>query len=114
MQKTPEIRDNELYHLLREGNVKEFNERRAKGENCDLTGCDFRNLELQGLNADDLDLSNCYFRQADLRGIDFQKTNLRGASLHSATISGAYFPAPLKAAEIRNSVELGTRMRYEE
>jgi len=112
MSKTPEIKDDELYRLLREGEIEEFNTRRANGETCDLTGADFRSVDLRGLNAEGLDLSNCYFRMSNLRGIDFSKTRLQGASIHGAQISGTYFPTALDAREILLSLEHGTRMRY--
>ncbi len=111
---TPQIKDNELYRLLREGEIEEFNSRREKGESCDLQSADFRGVDLIGLNADGLDLSNCYFRMCNLRGIDFSSTRLEGASIHGAQISGAYFPAALEASEILLSLEHGTRMRYKE
>lgn len=109
----PLISDHPLYRLLREGKVEEFNQRVAAGEQVDLTGCDFRHLNLQGLNASGLDFSNSYFRQADLRGVDFTGcVSLDGASIHAAKISGVYFPPQLDAAEILLSLEHGTRMRY--
>lgn len=109
----PVIIDNPLYRLLRDGKVKEFNQRIANGEQVDLTGCDFRHLNLQGLNASGLDFSNSYFRQADLRGIDFSDCiSLEGASIHGAKISGVFFPGALDADEILLSLEHGTRMRY--
>lgn len=101
-----------MYLLLREGKVEEFNLRRAQGEACQLTGSDFRNLDLRGLNADGLDLSDGYFRQADLRGIDFSRARLEGASINHASISGVYFPRELSASEILMSWEHGARMRY--
>lgn len=109
---TPQIKTDELYRLLREGKIEEFNSRRENGENCDLKAADFRNVDLKGLNADGLDLSNCYFRMSNLRGIDFSKTILDGSSIHGAQISGVYFPAALSAEEILLSLEHGTRMRY--
>jgi uncharacterized protein YjbI with pentapeptide repeats len=62
-----------LYQLLREGNVKEFNQRKTQGEKLDLTSCDFRYLDLRGLAAAGSDFTGCYFRAADLRGVDFSK-----------------------------------------
>ena len=109
---TPEIKDDPMYQLLREGDVDEFNTRRAGGENCDLTGCDFRTLDLRKLHAKGLDLRNCYFRQADLRGVDLSGANMEGASINAAKISGAYFPPELSAEEIMLSLTHGTRMRY--
>jgi uncharacterized protein YjbI with pentapeptide repeats len=101
-----------LYQLLRDGNIKEFNQRKSQGETCQLTSCDFRHLDLRGLDALGIDLSNCYFRATDLRGIDFSNARLEGASINGSRISGAFFPAELTADEIMLSVNHGTRMRY--
>lgn len=109
----PVISDDPLYRLLREGKVEEFNQRVQAGEQVDLTSCDFRHLNLQGLDARGLDFSNSYFRQADLRGIDFSECiSMEGASIHAAKISGVYFPSQLTADEVTLSLEHGTRMRY--
>jgi len=113
MKSKPEIKnDDPLYRLLREGHINEFNESKARGERTDLTNCDFRGLDLRGMDADSLDLSSGYFRQADLRGIDFTNTILEGASIHATKISGTYFPKQLSADEITLSLTHGTRMRY--
>lgn len=109
---TANYSDSPMYLLLLEGKVDEFNQRRAQGEPCELAGCDFRNFDLRGLNADGLDLRNGYFRQADLRGVDFSNACLDGASISHARISGTYFPAQLPAQEVLMSWEHGTRMRY--
>jgi len=108
----PEIKDNELYRLLRDGKIEEFNTRRSNGEDCDLQGADFRSVDLTGIDANGLNLSNCYFRMSNLRGIDFSNTRLEGSSIHGAQISGVFFPAALDANEILLSLEHGTRMRY--
>jgi uncharacterized protein YjbI with pentapeptide repeats len=109
----PIISNNPLYRLLREGKIPEFNQRIAAGEKADLTGCDFRTCNLQGLDTKGLDLSGCYFRQADLRGVDFSECeSLEGASVHGAKISGVYFPKQLRADEILLSLQHGTRLRY--
>jgi len=108
----PKIISDPLYQLLREGNIKEFNTRKAKGETCDMRGCDFRALDLRDIQADGLDWSNCYFRQADLRGVDLRKTRMEGASINKASISGVFFPIELSGVEVLNSLEYGTRMRY--
>ncbi|MDH5518211.1 MAG: pentapeptide repeat-containing protein [Gammaproteobacteria bacterium] len=111
-QTAPEFKDNEMYRLLRDENIKQFNQRKEAGEACDLSGADFRNLVLSGINADGLNLSGCYFRGCDLRGIDFSNSQLQGASIHDAQISGVLFPDALSADEITLSLNHGTRMRY--
>ncbi len=111
----PIISHDPLYRLLRDGQIDQFNQRIKSGEVADLTGCDFRHMNLQGMIADNLDLSNCYFRQADLRGIDFRACkSLEGASIHGTKISGVYFPKALSADEITLSLQHGTRMRYKD
>ncbi|MCB1876901.1 MAG: pentapeptide repeat-containing protein [Chromatiales bacterium] len=112
MANGPEIKENPLYHLLRSGDIREFNRRKAAGEIPDLAGADLRGLDLRGMDADGVDFSNSYFRQSDLRGIDFSKANLEGASINGAKISGTLFPSQLRAEEINLSLTHGTRMRY--
>ncbi len=111
---TPRISNDPMYQLLREGKVKDFNDRRLLGETVDLTNCDFRNVDLRGLEAQGLDLSGSYFRQADLRGLDLSDCQLRGASINRAQVSGTLFPHSLSPQEILLSVQLGTRLRYSE
>ena len=106
-------RDDEMYQLLREEQIEEFNNRRANGEQCDLTHCDFRGLDLRGLNAKGLDFTGSYFRQTDLRGVNFAKSCLEECSINGAKISGVYFPKELPADEIMMSLTQGTRMRYQ-
>ncbi len=110
--KRPRTAGDAMYQLLRDGNIPEFNARKAKGEKTDLTHCDLRSLDLKGLDADGLDFSGSYFRQADLRGVDLSRSCLEGASLNKAQVSGAYFPLELTAEEIELSLTHGTRMRY--
>jgi uncharacterized protein YjbI with pentapeptide repeats len=108
----PSTYEDPLYRLLRDGNISEFNRRKAEGQRSDLTSCELRNLDLRGLDAAGLNFSNSHFREADLRGVDFSTARLEGASINDARISGAYFPAELTAEEIHLSVIYGTRMRY--
>jgi uncharacterized protein YjbI with pentapeptide repeats len=96
-----------LYQLLRDGNIKEFNRRKAQGERCDLTCCELRNLALRGLDASGLDFSNSYFRAADLRGIDFSTARLEGASINNAKISG-----PISARTPRRRNHAFRDLRY--
>jgi uncharacterized protein YjbI with pentapeptide repeats len=110
----PIVHQNELYDLLRAEQVDEFNKRKAAGQVTEhlLRGGDFRGLDLRNLDADGLDLSDAYFRGADLRGIDFSKAKLEGASFCQAHLSGCYFPKALSADELRLSLDLGVRVRY--
>ena len=104
--------EDSLFQLLRDGNVKEFNRRKGQQKSISMTDCDFRHLDLRGLDAEGIDFSNSYFRATDLRGIDFSKACLEGASLNSARISGVLFPAELAPQEIELSVNHGTRLGY--
>lgn len=108
----PTIKDDNLYDLLRRGEVERFNEARRAGASCDLCGADLRGADLRELDARGLDLGDAYLRQADLRGLDLREARLVGASIYGAKISGAYFPAELPAEEITLSLLHGTRMRY--
>ena len=108
---TPKIVNDEMYRLLREEKIEEFNRRRAAGEAVHFAGLDFRGLDLRGMNADNIVFSNGYFRQTDLRGVDLSTCRLDGASICNAKISGTYFPAYLSAQELMMSLTHGTRMR---
>lgn len=112
MAQIPEIKKDEMYRLLREGDMETFNKRLADGERPDLTNCDFRNVDLQGMEASDLAFTNSYFRQADLRGVDFSKCDMHGASIHGAKISGVFFPPAIDPYEIFMSYQYGIRLRY--
>ncbi len=109
----PKLSTDPMYQLLREGKITEFNARFEGGEKPDLSNCDFRNVDLRGLEVTKTDFSGSYFRQADLRGLDLSECNLEGASIHGAQISGMLFPKELSAQEILLSHQQGTRMRYE-
>lgn len=112
MGSMPRKLEHELYLLLREERVRDFNELWKSGERVDFTGCDFRGVDLRGLQAEGACFKDAYFRGADLRGLDLRSVSLEGASLAQALVSGTYFPAQLPAQEIQMSVQLGTRMRY--
>ncbi len=108
----PIISDAPLYRLLRDGKIAEFNQRIASGETAELSACDFRHVNLQGLITDGLDFTNSYFRQSNLRGVDFTNCkSMEGASIHGAKISGTYFPKEIRAEEVLLSLEHGTRLR---
>jgi uncharacterized protein YjbI with pentapeptide repeats len=108
----PTIKDDNLYDLLRRGEIAQFNQARREGAPCDLCGADLRGADLREIDPRGLDLSDAYLRQADLRGLDLRETRLEGASIYGAKISGAYFPAGLSADEITLSLLHGTRLRY--
>jgi len=110
----PIITDDPIYQLLRTENIEAFNRERESSDLANLTGADYRGLDLRGMNAESIDFTNAYFRNADLRGIDFRTANLEGVSLCDAKVSGCYFPASLTAEEIRMSIELGTRLRCQQ
>lgn len=109
----PEISKDPMYQLLRDGKITEFNARFEGGEKLHLSNCDFRSVDLRGLEVTNMDFSGSYFRQANLQGLDLSECNLEGASIHGAQISGTLFPKELCAQEIRLSQQQGTRMRYE-
>jgi uncharacterized protein YjbI with pentapeptide repeats len=108
----PTIKDDPLYQLLRNEDIKGFNEQRHSLDTSQLRGGDYRGRDLRNMDADGLDFRDAYFRNADLRGIDFRNTQLEGASLTDAKLSGVYFPKSLSAEEIRLSLDTGTRLRY--
>jgi uncharacterized protein YjbI with pentapeptide repeats len=108
----PRIKSDPLYQLLRQEDIKSFNEQRDNLDTSQLRSGDYRGRDLRNMNASGLDFSDSYFRNADLSGIDFRSTNLEGASLLDAKLSGTYFPAELPAQEIRLSLDTGTRLRY--
>ncbi|WP_417707039.1 pentapeptide repeat-containing protein [Pseudomonas sp.] len=108
----PRQLDHPLYHLLHNDDVKGFNAQKPKGVEVDLSGGDFRGLDLRNMDTDAVNFTDAYFRGADLRGLDFRSARIEGASLAHAQISGAYFPVELTADEILMSVNFGTRLRY--
>jgi hypothetical protein len=108
----PKVLDNEMYRLLREDKINDFNAKRAAGEACDFRDADFRGVDLRGADVRNIDFSGCYFRLANLRGLDMSTCRLEGASIREARISGVFFPKELTPEEIRLSLQYGTRMRY--
>jgi uncharacterized protein YjbI with pentapeptide repeats len=108
----PKVLDDEMYQLLRMGDIETFNQKRDMSVEYDLSGTDLSRIDLRGLNADNLNLEDAYFRMTDLRGIDFRNAKMKGASFAGSNISGCYFPIELRADEILFSLEHGTRVRY--
>lgn len=108
----PKILEDDMFQLLRTGQIEAFNEKRDKSVEYDLSDTNLARIDLRGLNADNLNLESVYFRMADLRGIDFRNAKLEGASFGEANVSGCFFPKQLSASEILFSIEHGTRVRY--
>jgi len=100
-----------LYQLLRDEKIEDFNLQKQSVAHIDFHDCDFRGLDLRGLDAAHINFRGSYFRAADLRGIDFSQCDMDIVSLASAQISGCLFPQNIDATEIGMSVEKGMRMR---
>jgi uncharacterized protein YjbI with pentapeptide repeats len=105
----PRQLDHPLYHLLHNDDVNGFNAQKPKDVEVDLSGGDFRGLDLRNMDTEAVNFTDAYFRGADL---DLRNARIEGASLAHAQISGAYFPVELTADEILMSVNFGTRLRY--
>lgn len=108
----PRVLDDEMYQLLRMGDIKTFNAKRDTSVEYDLSGTDLSRIDLRGLIADNINFEEAYFRMTDLRGIDFRLARMEGSSFANSNISGCYFPKELRADEILFSLEHGTRVRY--
>lgn len=99
------------YILLRDEDIKGFNQFRASGAELDLKKAKFRSFDLKGADLNGLDLSGSYFKNTDIRGLDLSACNLDGCSFLNAKVSGVAFPKNISADEIRLSLEQGTRIR---
>ena len=108
----PRVLNDEMFELLRMGEIEAFNSKRDVSVEYDLSGTDLSRIDLRGLVADNINFEDAYFRMTDLRGIDFRQAKMEGASLAGANISGCFFPIELRADEILFSLEHGTRVRY--
>lgn len=108
----PRVLNDDMFELLRMGEIETFNSKRDVSIEYDLSGTDLSRIDLRGLVADNINFEDAYFRMTDLRGIDFRKAKMEGISLAGANISGCYFPIELRADEILFSLEHGTRVRY--
>ena len=108
---TPQFLDDPAYKCLRSGDLEGYRQATQGRKTVDLTAADLRGVDFRKVEPGNLVLRDAYLRDADLRGCDLRKVDLAGASLERAKISGAYFPPEIDAAEIRLSVECGTRLR---
>jgi uncharacterized protein YjbI with pentapeptide repeats len=108
---TPRFIDDPAYRDLRENDFEHFERHTAGRKQIDFSNADLRGVDLRHVDTTKLVLRDAYLRQADLRGLDLRHLDMEGCSLHSAKISGTYFPENLSPQEIANSVQFGTRMR---
>ena len=83
----PRQLDHPLYHLLHNDDVKGFNAQKPKGVEVDLSGGDFRGLDLRNMDTDAVNFNDAYFRGADLRGLDFRRDSHVGQLRHSPALS---------------------------
>lgn len=58
----PRQLDHPLYHLLHNDDVKGFNAQKPKGVEVDLSGGDFRGLDLRNMDTDAVNFNDAYFR----------------------------------------------------
>ncbi len=107
----PRTDGDEMYTLLRDEKIDEFNAKRAEGKECNLSGMHLRNFDLKKINTDGINFSNASLHGADLRGLNLSNCNLDGASIRNAKVSGTLFPKNLSPSEIALSLNQGTRMR---
>jgi len=61
------------------------------GPGVNLTGCNFDEADLVGVNLGGSNLTNTCFARADLRGVSFRGANLSGTCLCDANLGGADF-----------------------
>ena len=108
----PKVLDDDMYQLLRMGEIEKFNETRDLSIEFDLSGTDLSRIDIRGLITDKINFEDVYFRMTDMRGVDFRNAKMEGASFAGANISGCYFPKELRSDEILFSLEYGTRVRY--
>ena len=71
----PVINKDNMYMLLRELKIKEFNELRVREQNCDLSGKDLRALDLRGI-----DVAGVYFPN-ELSVDEIQLSNMHGTRM---------------------------------
>jgi uncharacterized protein YjbI with pentapeptide repeats len=107
----PKFIDDPAYRDLREHDIEHFEQHTAGRKQIDFSNADLRGVDLRNVDTRNLILRDAYLRDADLRGLDLRHLDMEGCSLHSAKISGTYFPANLSPQEITNSVHFGTRLR---
>lgn len=104
-------KDDQAFTCLRVDDFEGFLRATEGRETIDLSETDLRGVDLRRIDVDRVILRGAYLREADLRGLDLTRVDLEGCSMLHAKVSGVRFPTGLSAAEIRMSIELGTRLR---
>ncbi len=107
----PRFLDDPAFKALRSGEIDAFHRAIQGRQVVDLSGADLRAVDFRGADLSKVVFRDAYLREADLRGCDLRRLDLTGCSLYHAKVSGAYLPEDLSAAEIRMSLECGTRIR---
>lgn len=107
----PGFLDDPAFKSLRAGDLDAYHRAIEGREVVDFSGTNLRGVDFRAADLGKLVLRDAYLRDADLRGCDLRHIDLEGASLQGARIGGTYFPDHLPAAEIKMSVEHGTRIR---
>jgi uncharacterized protein YjbI with pentapeptide repeats len=107
----PRFPDDPAFRCLRTGDAEEFSKQIAGRKAIDFSDTDLRGVDLRAIDLTRVIIRGAYMRDADLRGLDLRHLDMEGCSMYHAKISGAYFPANLRAEEIANSVQYGTRVR---
>jgi uncharacterized protein YjbI with pentapeptide repeats len=107
----PEFLEDEAFRSLRAGDIAAFHEQIEGRDVVDFSGADLRAVDMRKADISKVVLRGAYLSDADLRGIDLRGKDLEGCTFLRARVSGAFFPSELSAQELRNSVDLGTRVR---
>jgi uncharacterized protein YjbI with pentapeptide repeats len=103
--------DSELYYLLKNEKIEEFNKKVVGLKSINLVSCNLRGRNISSANLRYADLRGAYLSHCNLKGLNFSNANLEGASIHFAKISGVYFPKNISSSEVSNSLNYGTRIR---
>jgi uncharacterized protein YjbI with pentapeptide repeats len=96
---------------LRAGDLSTFHQQIEERDVVDFTDADLRAVDMRKADISKVVLRGAYLRDADLRGVDLRDKDLEGCTFLRARISGTFFPPELSAQELRNSIDLGTRVR---
>jgi uncharacterized protein YjbI with pentapeptide repeats len=107
----PNFLDDPAFKCLRVADLDGYHRAIEGRKTVDFSGADLRGVDFRGADVSRLVLRDAYLRDADLRGCDLRGVDLAGVSIHSAKISGTYFPYEIDAAEIQLSLKQGTRIR---